>query len=1282
MTNKLAPPGSTAVDYTPDQIDAITLVDTNLLVSAAAGSGKTAVLSERCAQLVCDPDHGCDVDELLVVTFTEAAASEMRSRIERALRQRLEHAPDDAARNRLRRQTALLERAQIGTLHGFCSRILRENFHLVEIDPSFRILDASEATLLRSETARSVVDEALELDATGAVSALLDDYSNGQDQQLAERLISIFDFLGSVIDPHDWMDHAIARLQEAADGPFNSSKLGQSLSALLNGELVSLEDECWRSMRALESMGGFDGYIKLLNNLASTLLAWQITLVDRGVGALVTEASTLKAERAPAVKAEVPGRDTAKAMLDAVRQKLNVQKGPLGRLLRFKPDEWQAGLKQTLPAARTLLSLVERLAKSYAIEKAAIRAVDFNDLERLSLRVLREDATTLRPSNVARNLQRRFKHVLVDEYQDINAVQDAILSLVSHETASATTLKPNLFCVGDVKQSIYRFRLADPGRFLRRLAAFSQAQAPQPSRVIHLATNFRSRAPLLDSINWIFSRLMTQQAAGIAYDRTHHLVAGRNFPVSEGACTFSGRPIELHVLPSIKPGSVQADADDDDDEADTDAVDMEQIEREASVAALRIHEMLGHVDGQAKQVYGKNGDGTHSMHPIRFGDIAILLRTRKFKAEQLADILRGHGIPTQTDGRGGFFDAVEVRDMLALLKVLDNRRQDVPLAAFLRSPLAGLPTPDDALARIAISGRHADAQFPFHEAAIAYASDQSDELATQLRAVFARLDGWRSMTQRRPLAESIWTIYLDTGYLAYVMGLIAGPQRQANLLELHDIAKRFGTFQRQGLSRFIAHLDKLAEETDLGRPSISTGAEDAVRVMSIHQSKGLEFPVVIIPDIGKGINFTDLAGSVLADRKAYLGLDVMDHQLRARYPSLASALARHEIRIETSAEELRVLYVGMTRAQEHLILIGSAKNGKVETWRRLWPTGADLPVDLITRYQTPLDWLGPLWAANAGDTAPVIELKEYALHDIQGLVVDSKGLTPGLSAASSSPEGTAAAEAMLSRLSEPYHHALHAREAAARSVTSLAKGTFSYEQPANSGEDCPLEGDANLEPPLCVTPALPTQGKDRGTATHLALQHLDFATVRDAQSLRLAVDAMASEGKLSPEQAGLVNQSDIVWLLDSELGRMIHLHVDTIRKELPVYVAAAASREGIFLDDQILHGRVNDTSGMLNGVSVDSVNVTDPAAVATDPADRVMVRGRIDLLLLTDAGLEIVDYKTDRVDGSNLQLRAQSYAEQMRIYALALQKITRQPVVKTHLAFLHARQIISQKIGD
>lgn len=1231
--------------WTPEQLQAIHTTNAGILVSAAAGSGKTAVLAERCAQLVCADKDPCEVDELLVVTFTEQAAAEMKSRIALALRRRYQQAPTP----RLARQLALVEHAQVSTLHGFCVRLLRRHFQQLELDPAFEVLDGDEARLLRSEIARELFDQQYDKSKNERFRQLIDYYGQGDDDALIRQMLRTHDLLRSLIDPRDWMDSAYRRIDQSINDKFADTPLGSELYRVVGQSLDSIIDEAVSGKQILEFFLGFDRYLQVLSDLIPTLDKWQDTFKKCGLDALVQQYQNYKIFRIPNVPDDTSGKNLAREVLEELKSSITDKH--LATLLRFTTAQWLEGLRTTLPYVGLFLDLVREFDRRYAQAKREIRVVDFSDMEQFALRILRDGSAPdgrLIPSPIARLCHRQFKHVLVDEYQDINAVQDAILNLVSHdclEPPRPARFPPNLFCVGDIKQSIYRFRLAEPKRFIDRQTRLNESGSE--GKIIHLQSNFRSRGPLLKAINAVFTRLMSCEEVEIVYDKSHHLSPGQEFPADDHPGCFTGSPIELHLVPA-KADQRKAVAGRDDTGSE-DAEPFDRSEVEATLIARRIRQMMG-MDGHPRsQITEKDSTGQWIRRPIRYRDIVILLQALVRKAEHFAEVLRRHGIPVHADGGSGFFSAIEIHDILSLLRLLDNLRQDMPLAAFLRSPLANLPDPEESLARIRIAYPLEKAP-TFHEAVLSYAHEQKDELAAALRDLLDKLNRWRQLAQTRPLAELLWTIYDQTGYLAYCSGLPSGQQRTANLIALHERARQFGSFQQQGLYRFLRFMDQLASEDDPAQPSIWSEADDAVRIMSIHKSKGLEFPVVFLPDLGKRFNTENENGPILADRSAFLGFKVPDPERNIRYPSLAHILVKQTIHQQMLAEQMRLLYVAMTRAKEHLVLVGTVKQDKSDYWKSLWSGRTHPPTagELMSA-NCMLDWIGPL-AYAVGE--PHLRLTAHAALDLEKPISpdyaqpsEDKLLTYArLTPLNPPPVVSPEAQQVIDRLTWSYSAAQYTHLPAAQSVTGWTKHNVKNH---NSGNTTFFSANQKLAVPRCIAENLIPSATDRGNATHLVLQYLDFACPCTGDDLDRQIQSMLDRKLISATQAALVERPAIEWFIQSEIGQLIRRPDMELRRELPFYLACPPE--------------------MFAG---------DPSS---DPMDQVMIRGRMDLVVIGPSDLSIIDYKTDNITAAQVPDRTTVYAGQMELYRQALQAITDRPLKAIYLAYLTPRQI--QKVS-
>lgn len=1219
--------------WTAEQLDAITARGEALLVSAAAGSGKTSVLSERCASLVCDGADRCNVNQLLVVTFTELAAAEMKSRIEQAIRQRAQMSSDP----HLRKQLKLIDHAQVSTLHSFCQRLIRQHFQRLDLDPEFTILDEDEALLMRHEVVRQLFADRYEA-GDPAFADFIDAYGSGDDESLMMLVVSTHNLLTSLVRPEDWLETARRRIEEAATTPIAESSLGKAYLRNLSVRLRAMIDECDAAIRAMPA--GFDGYVGYLQELAGVVADWHGLLESGDYDGLAAATRDVSWPRCPPASSKLANKDQARAIVERVQR--SIKESSHIATLRFSAAEWQATMAAVRPHAEVFLALVDEFAARYANAKHDARGLDFSDLERLALNLLTDDRRTLRPSDVARACHRNYRHVLVDEYQDINQVQDAILALVSREcvAAPANGRPSNLFCVGDVKQSIYRFRLAEPQRFLEREERYRQTPPEERQRVIDLQSNFRSRKPLLDAVNAVFERLMFKPEIEIEYDQKHRLVAGAAYPDGDGVATFRGAPLELHILPP--PAKITA-PDDAGSSSTPQHDDLDRSDLEALLIVRRLREMMGLTGLPRMQVMERAG-GDFVPRPMEYGDVVILLRSLRHKAEQFASMLRRYGIPCHCDGGAGFFQAVEVRDMLALLHVLDNQQQDIPLATVLRSPLVLLPRPDDALARIRLAYNDPEQAVPFHQAVVRYAQEQNDELAAALTDFLARLGQWRDAAHKRPLAEVIWTIFEETGYLAYCAGLEDGEQRAANLLHLHERARQFGTFLRQGLYRFLRFLENLERQTELGQPSLSSHADDAVRIMSIHASKGLEFPVVFLPDLGKRFNLQDCHGRILVDREAHLGMAVIDTQRHVTYPSLSQVVVRERMQRLAMAEELRLLYVAMTRAKEHLVMIATTDPTRPEAWQKRWTGHAGtLPAADVLQAGCMVDWLGPVTYA-AAEQHP-IELRAYDAEDVVQLKAMPKSAAPqrvdfgdlaALKPLSPPPPPDPLAQAVIARVKHQYDFADRCARPAVGSVTSL---THEHE-PADRAVSAAAR---QLPLPKIRAAEADVSATDRGTFTHTVLEHLDFSQANDQQQIRRQVDALVARRILTAEQAAAVDLEAIAWLMGTPVGQLLRQQAGALLRELPFYLATD-------------HRDCEPT---------------------TDPLDRLMVRGRIDLVIPQDGGFVVLDYKTDRVNGRFIDARADAYRGQVSLYRQALQSILGKPVLAAHLAFLTPRRIVT-----
>ncbi|AYK05708.1 helicase-exonuclease AddAB subunit AddA [Brevibacillus laterosporus] len=963
--------------WTDEQWRAIIEKGDNLLVAAAAGSGKTSVLVERIIRKISDVNDAVGVDQLLVVTFTNAAAAEMRHRIGDALRKALESDPTSA---HLRKQLVLLQRATITTLHSFCLGLLRQYYFIVELDPGFRIADQMEAELLRQDVLEEQFEHWYESDESFA--ALADVMVEGQDDDaLMGLFMRLFDFSQSHPHPDRWLKNAADMFAHTQVEELHESPWVVTLTGAISLELSALESQVKKAIALAEEPDGPGAYVPLLQQ-ELTFIHQAKCAAEQGWKQLDDSMRSIAFGRLPAVKDADPLlKEQVQKLRNGVKEKI---KKLLEEYFTMTPEQYATDLNRMAPYMHTLARLVSEFKQAFRQAKQERALVDFSDLEHMALRILQQEQEdgSFVPSAIAMQLQEQFAEVLVDEYQDINLVQETILQLVSRkETAGVAA---NRFMVGDVKQSIYRFRLAEPNLFMQKYDSYETNEEKDPfapkeksvplelkGKRIDLAANFRSRKEVVDAVNYLFRLVMTPRVGEITYDQAAELIGRASYPEIEPEQLV----VEVHLIDRTGVESEESSLGQVSERAGTsstgsiDSYDSEgealpTLEEEASVAQLearliakRIKEWLEPgVGGQPLLVFDKK---TQGMRPLEYRDIVILLRSTAGWGQAIADECKQAGIPIYVEQNQGYFSANEVDVIMSLLRVIDNPKQDIPLTAVLRSPLIGLSEEDLAQIRVLTPTG------PFYQAIEQYVMSEEEQLnrvvMAKLRRFYRMVQGWRTRGRRSSVAELLSDIYTETGYVDYVASLENGSQRQANLRALYDRAKQYEATSYRGLFRFLRFIDRMQEqENDLGEARTITESENVVRLMTIHKSKGLEFPVVFVAGMGKQFNQSDMKGRFLLHKDLGFGPQVADAVLRLRYPSLAFLGIRQKLKLEMLAEEMRVLYVALTRAREKLILVGSAKDlsKSAIAWCSQSTDKETLSDEDLIQAKGYLDWIG------------------------------------------------------------------------------------------------------------------------------------------------------------------------------------------------------------------------------------------------------------------------------------------------------------------------------------
>lgn len=1370
------PAKPTGTTWTDEQWQAIACRGCDTLVAAAAGSGKTAVLVERIIRRISDEEHPLDVDRLLVATFTNAAASEMRERIRAALEVELTRNPSS---RHLRSQLALLPRAAITTLHSFCLEVIRRHTRSIGLDPGFRIANETEAELIKQELMEELVDSRFAAAAANDGFWLLADGFGGEkgDGQLFRLIGTLYEASRSHPAPAAWLNGMAARFRggEGADAWF------ASLAGDVRLELSAIAGLLEQADRIAAQPAGPAPYRSGLAEEAAVIREL-IGLADREWDRLQQAAQQPVFGRLKPCRGDAYDKGLVKAaqeLRDAAKKRWSQMKAEL--FDRSRAD-YEEELVAMAPAMEALAGLVLDFADRFGEAKRDRGLVDFSDLEHYALQILSagtaEDGTPL-PSEAALDYRRQFEEVLLDEYQDTNRVQETIVALVAQPGSG------NRFLVGDVKQSIYRFRLAEPGLFLAKYKAYrtspgksgnsgsarenlredgrEAAQAAERADRreaaglrIDLARNFRSRTPVVDGVNYLFRQIMEERVGEIRYDRSAELVAGAAYPETDADLAVeallldkSGQAAKLDSPDGARgeenggqgsgdaaaadsgtdtdggrPDLESATAGDPDPDSPSDSTfaeemgaltrqEQETARLEARLIAERIHRLMGR-GGPAFPVSAK---GTGQTRPPAYRDIVILLRSTAGWAPIFAEELAKADIPVYAELGTGFFSAMEVEVMLSLLKIIDNPYQDIPLAGVLHSPLFGLTS--DELAQLRVRQRKG----AFFDAVLAYAGKGSlsgqggrnaadgrkegglgakqgkslagepeagtidPELAEKVAGFLQRLESWRRAARQTPVAELIWRLYRETRFYDFVGGLPGGVQRQANLRALHDRAKQYEETSYRGLFRFLRFIGRMRESGgDLGAARSLGEQEDVVKIMTIHKSKGLEFPVVFVAGLSKAFNRQDLNGAFLLHKDLGFGPKFIDLDLRVSYPSLASLAIRRRLRLEALAEEMRVLYVALTRAREKLILVGTVKDATKAAggWLRAASGGGEtLPDYELAAASCYLDWIGPalirhpdaealLEAAGAALALPAaadpsrwrIAVLPADLYAEDGSAAEPAAESGtawlerlGLDSDRLSADPRLAAE-VNRRLSWTYPHAAVTRLVSKTTVSELKRlserlpaadetgetdtdgrrsipgtpgfpaspdGDARSERPDSRGETGPNAiGSAAFRRPRFVEQRA-LNAAERGTVYHAVMQRLTLHPGLAEEDIVRTVQEMAARRLLTQEQAASVVPAELFRFFSTDVGRRL-LFADRVRRELPFSLKLRAEELA-------------------------------PGAAGEDAGEPVLMQGILDCLFEDARGLVLLDYKTDALWREGASERAERYRLQLSLYARAVRDI-------------------------
>ena len=1277
------------MEYTDDQRKAIEERGRNILVAAAAGSGKTRVLVDRIIGRLLRRE--CSVDELLVVTFTNAAAAEMRERIGASLEARLLEAETAEEAGWLDRQSVLLTGASISTFHVFCQRIIRQHIEAIDVDPQFRLASEQEMVLMKRDVLEEMLEEHYrepERESFGSEEeylaactgwqeflAFADDYGNDHgDEEVYKAVLSLYEFSQSQPLPEAWLKKQAERYQAAEGQSIWETSWGRELWARLEEGRRNLEAQAgefahWLKEGALREAGTPDRkavaaalapYGEVLQTTLSAIE--DIFQAGQDWQGLSEAFQSFKPGKLSSAKVYKPLKEDYPALretFDARHKALKEAAKALGTdYFRYTEEETLAMLAECGPTIRRFTDLALDFMAALRRAKQERNVLDFNDLEHYALQILCADEEGLLaevpryvPSEAALQCREKYVEVMVDEYQDTNSVQEAILSLAARPRCR--------FTVGDVKQSIYRFRLANPYLFQQQYDFFPlEPGEDDENELITMRQNFRSRKEVLAPVNFIFDQVMHREPMEIEYDEQSKLYPGADFPEEEGSMK-GGVDIDLILAGS----SGESAADEEEEEAE----ELTGFALEARQIALRIEKLIE----KAPKVYegGK-------YRPLMYRDIAVLLRAVKGKAEILLETLRKHSIPAYADVSGGYFKAPEVSLMLDLLSIVDNARQDIPLASVLASPLGGFAMED--LAKLRLASDEEDLYGALLTAQ-AVESGLEPELSARVAAFQEKLASWRSFVVSHSVPELIWKLYRETGYYDYVGGLRGGLLKQANLRMLADRAADYEKTNYRGLFRFLRFIEELKKrETDLSTARTLGDSENVVRIMSIHKSKGLEFPVVFVSDLGKQFNLSDAKGTFLYHQELGIGPQLVERSQagRQQYQTLPWKLIQQRLTAESKAEELRVLYVALTRAKEKLILTGVLKAGEEDMekvmggfCRSVGREEAALPEAALKSAKCAFDWILPAVARHqtgrklrelAGLAPELLDWgldlepgAEFKLNLIPGGELQGEEQTEELAdelmqaveAGEPLPD-TENREAVRERLGWQYDSLGLEQVSAKATVTELKSRSWQEQAREEPYSMLPLGEQSQAAPALEEEWARPRflqqkQEKktftpaERGTLMHTALQHIDFHTPADFNAVCEQLGNMEAAGLFQPGERPAVDGGKIVNLLSSPLGEMLR-KARSIYREQPFCRLLPASR---FYPE------------------------------AKDPEATIFLQGVIDLLFEDEQGkLVLVDYKTDR--GITGEQAVGRYKTQVSLYRESVEALLGRQVDRCYLYLL------------
>ena len=1193
------------VKWTKEQLQAIKEKGSNILVAAAAGSGKTAVLVERIIEKIIN--DRIDIDRLLVVTFTNAAAAEMRERVLEAIYQKLDETPEN---EHLQKQITLLNKASICTIDSFCLDVVRNHFYELEnISPNFRIADTTEIELLKQEVLEDMFEEKYE-NQDEDFADLINTYTSYRDDTpLKDLILKIYTYIQSNPFPNEWLHEKIEMYHiHQLEQDFSHSPYGKILLKEVEEEMVddiSILKEVGKSLKKEEELEKFTGTIyddiSKLEILKGNLDNW-----DK----VYEIYSNLVFATWPRQKIESEIKDRAKEIRDDVKKKFS---NKLSKIFIYPSKEANQDIQDMHQILVKLENIVLEFGEEFYKRKRNKNIVDFNDIEHFALEVLLENKNgQVQPTEVAKKYQEKFTEIAIDEYQDSNMVQEYILTAISKEN--------NIFMVGDVKQSIYKFRQAMPDLFLSKYKTYKLKEEKEikDNLKIQLFKNFRSRKNVLDFTNLIFQDIMSESLGEIDYNETEYLNLGANYEEA-------GQSLETEInVIDLKEQEEQSENDVDSDE-NSEEERIEDIQVEAKFVANKIKKLVE----EKFQVFDKKMKG---FRDITYKDIVVLLRSTKVNAPIFEEEMINLNIPVFSESSQEYLDSIEIQTIMSLLKIIDNPIQDIPLVTVLRSHIGNFT--DDELVEI----RLADKYDNFYQAMQKSKINVNKQLREKIDHFFTNLEMWRKDKEYLALDEFIWKLYTDTKYYTYVGLMPNGDVRQANLKMLFERAKQYETASFKGLYNFINFIEKLhLGSGDLGAAKLIGENDNVVRIMSIHKSKGLEFPVVFLSATGKQFNLMDLNQNILLHQELGIGVKYIDYERQVQYDTLTKEAIRNKILTETLSEEMRILYVALTRAKEKLYITGLKKdyNKEIENMQnqvnRYPKTDNKINYILLKKYKKYLDWILLVYLYEKEKTNNLLTVNVLYKKEILKAMVriedDKIDIREILEQAKIENETMQQLDKILEY---QYRYSISTKIPTMTSVTKIKQ---MKEKKDNNNENSEEETKTFHKPNFLRTDEKETlTNAQKGTLVHLCMQRLDENIEYDLDKIKACIAQLVQRKIITEVEETNINPYKILEFTKSNIWKQLK-QAKKVYRERPFFIHIPAKE--IYNEDI---------------------------------EDKLLVQGIIDLYYINQQDeIILVDYKTDYVEKGKEEELIEKYKEQLNMYKRALEETLKQKVSKVYI---------------